>query len=81
MSLETPLTVKVAESAGGEAAETVIFAAPIRVVLTDVVQQPGFGPDTPVVVVAEGRVPWDHVVNAWNAALRAGFVRIAFGDS
>jgi biopolymer transport protein ExbD len=43
-------------------------------------RQPGFDKDTPVVIVAEGDVRWDHVVSCWNAALRAGCTRIAFGE-
>jgi len=40
---------------------------------------PGFDTDTPVVIAAEDDVAWDHVVNAWNAALRAEYKNIAFG--
>lgn len=40
---------------------------------------PGFSPDTPVIIAAEPDVNWDHVVNCWNAALRAGCKNIAFG--
>jgi biopolymer transport protein ExbD len=43
-------------------------------------RQPGFDKDTPVVIVAEGDVRWDHVVSCWNAALRAECTRIAFGE-
>lgn len=42
---------------------------------------PGFDAETPVVIAAESGVRWDHVVNAWNAALRAGAKRLAFADS
>jgi biopolymer transport protein ExbD len=42
-------------------------------------RQPGFDKQTPVVIVAERNVRWDHVVSCWNAALRAGCERIAFG--
>ncbi|MCO6437651.1 MAG: biopolymer transporter ExbD [Phycisphaerae bacterium] len=42
---------------------------------------PGFDRETPVVIMADNAVRWDHVVNAWNAALRAGCKRVAFGDS
>jgi biopolymer transport protein ExbD len=52
--------------------------------LTDALQQihgqPGFDEKTPVVIVAENEVRWDHVVGCWNAALRAGCERIAFGE-
>jgi biopolymer transport protein ExbD len=40
---------------------------------------PGFSAETPVVIAAESEVNWDHVVNCWNAALRAGCRNIAFG--
>ncbi len=48
--------------------------------LRQVQQQPGFDRKTPVVIVAESNVRWDHVVGCWNAALRAGCERIAFGE-
>ncbi len=48
--------------------------------LQQIHQQPGFDKQTPVVIVAENNVRWDHVVNCWNAALRAGCERIAFGE-
>lgn len=43
-------------------------------------KQPGFDVDTPVVIIAEDRVRWDHVVRCWNAAIRAGCQRVAFGE-
>ena len=42
--------------------------------------KPGFDADTPVVIVAGADVQWDHVVGAWNAVLRAGCTRVAFGE-
>ena len=50
-------------------------------VLRQIHQQPGFDAETPVVVVSENDVPWDHVVGCWNAALRAGCESIVFGES
>ncbi len=49
-------------------------------VLAQIHQRPGFDKQTPVVIVAENDVRWDHVVNCWNAALRAGCERIAFAE-
>lgn len=46
--------------------------------LAAVLTEPGFDSDTPMVIVADGSVRWDHVVHAWNAALRAGWKNIAF---
>lgn len=43
-------------------------------------EQPGFDTKTPVVIVADHDVRWDHVVGCWNAALRARCERIAFGE-
>ena len=40
---------------------------------------PGFSAATPVVIAAEPDVAWDHVVNCWNAAVRAGCKNISFG--
>lgn len=47
--------------------------------LIDVQGNPGFSAETPVVIAAEPDVAWDHVVDCWNAALRAGSKRISFG--
>ena len=41
-------------------------------------QRPGFDRDTPVIIVPQQRVAWDHVVEAWNAALRGGARNLAF---
>lgn len=43
-------------------------------------QQPGFDDQTPVIIIARDDVRWDHVVECWNAALRADCKRIAFGE-
>ena len=41
----------------------------------------GFDARTPVVIHAQDRVAWDHVVNAFNAARRAGYDAISFGTA
>jgi len=41
----------------------------------------GFDAHTPVVVHAQDQVAWDHVVNAYNAAKRAGYEAINFGTA
>ena len=44
--------------------------------------QPGFDDaDTPVHLLAGDDVPWDHVANAYNAGLAAGYQRIYFIDT
>jgi len=43
-------------------------------------EQSGFDEQTPVVIVAEDKVRWDHVVSCWNCAARAGYRSIAFGQ-
>lgn len=43
-------------------------------------EQPGFDTKTPVVIIADHDVRWDHLVGCWNAALRARCERIAFGE-
>jgi biopolymer transport protein ExbD len=48
--------------------------------LREVHQQPGFDQQTPVAIVADNEVRWDHVVACWNAALRAGCTKIAFAE-
>lgn len=52
----------------------------LSITLRRLQQQEGFDDETPVVLIAEDVVRWDHVVNAWNAALRAGCKRIAFAE-
>jgi biopolymer transport protein ExbD len=52
----------------------------LSTVLTSIHEHPGFDKQTPVVIVAGNDVRWDHVVGCWNAALRAGCERIAFGE-
>lgn len=46
--------------------------------LAAVLTEPGFDADTPMIIVADDAVQWDHVVSAWNSALRAGWKNIAF---
>ena len=41
-------------------------------------EQPGFDADTPVYLMAGDDVAWDHVVNAYNAALTAEYEKIFF---
>ena len=48
--------------------------------LREIQQQPGFDAQTPVVIVAQNDVRWDHIVACWNAALRANCEHIAFGQ-
>lgn len=48
--------------------------------LLELQRKPGFDDETPLVIVAQNDVPWDHVVGCWNAALRAGCKRIAFAE-
>ena len=43
-------------------------------------RQPGFDEQTPVVIVAENDVRWDHVVSCFNIALQAGCKRVAFAE-
>ncbi len=46
--------------------------------LIDVQANPGFDRQTPVVIFPESEVRWDHVVNCWNAAVRAKCTTITF---
>jgi len=46
--------------------------------LVDLQGNPGFDRDTPVVILPTHDVRWDHVVNCWNAAVRARCRRITF---
>ncbi|MCP4590468.1 MAG: biopolymer transporter ExbD [bacterium] len=47
--------------------------------LKNVQGNPGFDDRTPVVIVADDSLAWDHVVACWNAAVRASCKSIAFG--
>ena len=38
----------------------------------------GYSAETPVVIVPQGEVKWDHVINAYNAAVRARYKSIHF---
>lgn len=48
--------------------------------LGEIQHKPGFDVETPVVIVPEGAVRWDQVVNAWNAAVRSKYNNVAFVD-
>ncbi|HEY3246533.1 MAG TPA: biopolymer transporter ExbD [Phycisphaerae bacterium] len=48
--------------------------------LRQIQQKPGFDSETPVVIQADQRVRWDHIVNVWNSAVRARFRNIAFSE-
>jgi biopolymer transport protein ExbD len=61
-------------------AESARPIADLAGLLLEIHEQPGFDKDTPVILVADDEVRWDHVVNAWNAALRAGCTRVAFSS-
>ena len=85
----SPIVVRLETSGGGEDDYTIsidkVATRPANdTELVDVLlrlqQQPGFDADTPVVIIAQSEVRWDHVVACWNAALRAGCKRIAFGE-
>jgi len=49
--------------------------------LGGILKEAGFDADTPLILVADDAVQWDHVVNVWNVALRAGWKNIAFAAS
>jgi biopolymer transport protein ExbD len=46
--------------------------------LADIQENPGFDKETPVVIAPTPDVRWDHVVNCWNAAVRAKCRKITF---
>lgn len=43
--------------------------------------EPGFGTDTSVYLLAGDAVAWDHIVNAYNAALSARYEKIYFAGA
>ncbi len=66
-------------SLDGFDAKPTTFAA-LTAVLLNIQAQPGFDDETPVVIVADQDLQWDHVVACWNATLNANCQRVAFGD-
>lgn len=46
--------------------------------LRDVLRQPGFDRQTPVIITAQDEIRWDQVVKCWNAVLVAGCENVAF---
>jgi len=48
--------------------------------LLDIQTNPGFDARTPVVILPATDVRWDHVVNCWNAAVRARCENIVFAS-
>ena len=83
----TPIRIRLVSdpaSAAGCTATVDRFAeAPVEVpqlvsLMQRISNEPGFGGDTPVNLVAGADVQWDHVVNAYNAALAAKYKRIYF---
>lgn len=40
-----------------------------------------FPPDNPIVIKPSGRVRWAHVVNAFNAAVKADYTNVAFAQA
>ncbi len=53
----------------------------LSVMLKELQRNPGFSADTPIIVVSDSGVRWDHVVSAWNSAIRAGYRSVAFGGN
>jgi biopolymer transport protein ExbD len=39
-----------------------------------------YAPDNPVIIKPDGAVPWGHVVNAFNAAIRAKYTNVNFAQ-
>ena len=49
--------------------------------LRKIQEQPGFDSDTPVHLMAGDDIRWDHVVNAYNAAMAARYQKVYFAAS
>lgn len=47
--------------------------------LRQIQAEPGYDEKTPVVLLADAELVWDHVVNAYNAAVRSKYKNIVFG--
>jgi biopolymer transport protein ExbD len=87
----TPLRVRFVADAGANAGFAVtvdhFHSAPLPISsLRDELSairrdKPGFDADAPVHLIAPDEAPWDGVVNAYNAALAAGYHKVFFVDS
>lgn len=86
---ETPVVVRLKTGETAESGVRVIVdrfpgaptaPAELAAFLRQVQKQPGFDAQTPVIIVADNKVLWDHVVSCWNAALRAGCTNVAFAE-
>lgn len=53
----------------------------LRATLDNIRKEPGFDGQTPVHLLAGDDVAWDHVVNAYNAALAARYEQIFFAGA
>jgi biopolymer transport protein ExbD len=82
----TPLVLRVRAAPQTEAGYSISvdrFDAPpaldeLPSFLARILGEAGFDAQTPLILVADDAVRWDHVVGTWNAALRAGWKNIAF---
>ena len=61
--------------------ETPLPLAGLAGALRKIQEQPGFDPNTPVHLMAGNDVRWDHVVNAYNAAMAARYEKVYFAAS
>jgi biopolymer transport protein ExbD len=50
-------------------------------ILLELQKNPAYSRETPVVILSDPRIRWDHVMNAWNAAVRSGYKNVAFGST
>ena len=85
----SPLTVRLAATGAGYGdfrvtvegvAEPAQGFDALTTLLRELQQNPAYGADTPVIIVSDPGVRWDHVVSAWNSAIRAGYATVAFGS-
>jgi biopolymer transport protein ExbD len=85
----SPIVIRLTQTGAGEndfdvaidrAGRKIQQLAELPQLLRQLREQPGFDETTPVVIVADDEVRWDHVVSCWNAALRAGCENIAFAQ-
>lgn len=86
----TPLRIRFVSGAGGADCSVTVdrfqetpqpIATLIQTLKAIRNSQPAFDARTPVYLLAGDHVPWDDVVNAYNAAYGAGYQKILFVDS
>ena len=78
---ESTTTIKVSTSLTTESATRLIQNfEDLYSFMNALSKNPGFTPETPVIIAAKSKTNWQTVVNAYNTAMRAKFKNIVFAS-